>query len=402
MKHVAMLRGAIQRYAWGSTTAIPEFLGEAPDGGPQAELWLGAHPNAPSSVNVDGRWVPITQLLEKSPDDILGSASVNADNQFPFLFKVLAAAKPLSIQAHPDARQAMEGFSRENALNIPLDAPQRNYKDGNHKPECICALTPFWALNGFRKIREILTMVSELCPVTLSGDIALLKSNQNSQGLKCFFQSLMEKKKNEVRLIVEETVRSAKQFEKQDSSASWILKLHEAYQRDIGVLAPAFLNLVCLNPGEAMYLSAGRLHAYLEGVGIEIMANSDNVLRGGLTQKHIDVPELLKVLQFSETSVDILKPVSTVPGEMVYETPAEEFVLSELTVKRHQQYESPTHRGVEILLCTQGDADIYEADSQIQVHINRGMSLLIPASVLRYDISGDAVFYRASSVISGK
>ena len=171
MKIIALLQNTIQFYAWGSPSAIPDLLDKKnPSGKPWAELWMGAHSKAPSWVSCEGQWLSLIELIRKYPHDILGrEISEKFHNKLPYLFKVLAAAKPLSIQAHPDLAQAKEGFERENRQNIPLDAPNRNYKDDNHKPECICALSKFYALYGFRSISEIVSLMTTACPAGLSG-----------------------------------------------------------------------------------------------------------------------------------------------------------------------------------------------------------------------------------------
>ena len=164
MKTIGILKNTVQDYAWGSLTAIPELLGQPATGSPQAELWMGAHPKAPSQVYHDGKWESLLQVIEAHPADVLGKeAAEKFGGKLPYLFKVLAAAKPLSIQAHPNSHQAKEGFARENRLGISLMASNRNYKDDNHKPECICALTRFWGMNGFRRIPEITKYLGSLC-----------------------------------------------------------------------------------------------------------------------------------------------------------------------------------------------------------------------------------------------
>lgn len=397
MRHIALLKNGIQKYGWGSKTAIPEILGEDPDGDPQAELWMGAHPGLPSTVNLQGRWIPLTELIEKDPVSLLGKhAAEKYQNQLPFLFKVLAAGMPLSIQAHPDKEQAKRGFSKETAARIPLDSRTRNYRDANHKPECICALTPFWALNGFRTVHDILLYIGRLCPVELKGELSTLSECHDPLSLKRFFQRLMMKPKDDVAKISNEAIMQAKQQNRDDPVFSWVIRLYESYPGDIGILAPALLNLVLLNPGEALYLSAGCLHAYLEGVGMELMANSDNVLRGGLTPKHVDVPELLNVLQFEETFPEILTPVQEAPGVRRYITPAEEFSLSEITVSGDLRFENRLEAGVEILFCLKGEAKAFDGSAEGKLALSKGMSMIVPAAVAGYALEGKAVFYRAT------
>ena len=283
MRKIGLLKNTIQEYAWGSRSAIPELLGQSvPADKPQAELWMGAHPKAPSQVFFDGIWRSLPEVIQESPEETLGQkVAARFSNELPFLFKVLAAAKPLSIQAHPNKEQAWQGFARENELGIPFDAPHRNYRDDNHKPEIICALTPFWALNGFRRIEETLSLLEEAKIAGLAEIVSFLRSHSNRDGLKKFFNHLMTMDSGKQGKIVEQAVNFAEKQTPEKPSWTWMIKLNEAYPGDIGVLSPLFLNLVRLEPQQAMYLPAGELHGYLEGVGIELMANSDNVLRGG-------------------------------------------------------------------------------------------------------------------------
>jgi mannose-6-phosphate isomerase len=398
MAGICLLKNTIQEYAWGSYTAIPELLGnDSPANTPQAELWMGAHPKAPSKVKCNGKWRSLLELIDKNSQDILGEkVAQKFKNRLPYLFKVLAAAKPLSIQAHPSLGQASEGFERENRLGIPLDAPDRNYKDDNHKPECICALTFFWALNGFRKIPDMISLIDKICPQGLKKDFDLFRQQPNSKGLKEFFKAMMVMDRTTQKEIINDAVKNADQLKDKNNAYQWIIDLNEEYPSDIGVLSPTILNLICLEPGQAMFLPAGTLHAYLDGVGIELMANSDNVLRGGLTPKHVDVKELLNVLNFEERDVSLLKMEKTNPCEHRYESYAEEFALSVITVKTDMNFYSPDKRCVDILLCTDGDAVVVDLAENNSVDIKKGMSILIPAVVKKYSINGDAVFYKAA------
>ncbi len=398
MQNIQLLKNPIQEYEWGSHTHIPRLMNSAaPSEKPQAELWMGAHPKAPSRVMFGGRWTGLDKLIEKYPEEILSAKTAEKfNNRLPYLFKVLAAAKPLSIQAHPDIVQARQGFLRENRLGVPFNAPERNYKDDNHKPELVCALTPFWALNGFRKRMDIISLMEQVCGTDLSREVACLKQETDSGGLKNFFNALMSLKTNRRRKIIDKAVSRARGLADNSDVCKWIIKLWEEYPDDIGVLSPAFLNLVCLQPGRAMFLPAGELHAYLEGLSIELMANSDNVLRGGLTSKHIDLPELLNILSFRERTPDILEPFSISKYEKIYISPAEEFVLSEISLQAGQKYQSPMNRSAEILLCLKGEACFIESGTQKQLTLSRGNSGLIPASVEQYSISGDTVLYKAS------
>jgi mannose-6-phosphate isomerase len=398
MNRIFVLKNEIQDYAWGSLTAIPRLLGlETPAETPQAELWMGAHPKAPSRVHYDKQWLPLNRFIAAYPDEILGSAVHRKFGPYlPFLFKVLAAAEPLSLQAHPNRIQARQGFRRENDLGIPLDAPHRNYKDDQHKPECLCALTPFWGLRGFRKLSRVFELADTLGAGGVVQWLEPLKTNPNSEGLKQFFRAMMTAPPPQKQAVVREATEKAAKKADQDPIFHWMTVLADAYPDDIGILAPVLLNLIRLAPGQAMFLPAGELHAYLEGLGIELMANSDNVLRGGLTPKHIDVEEVLNVLVFEESTPDILTPPDPDALEYVYGTPAEEFVLSVIAVGSSRSYESPARRSVEIVICTEGEAEIIAGNPTEPTPLSRGISLLIPAAVPRYRIEGQAVIYKAA------
>ena len=398
MDSISILKNTIQTYAWGSYTAIPELTGEkTPSDTPQAELWMGAHPKSPSMVRHDGDWVSLAMLTEKYPEAILGKTVAEKYNKrLPYLLKVLAATKPLSLQAHPGSEQARQGFERENRLGIPLDAPNRNYKDDSHKPECICALTPFWGLNGFRKISDTLLLMEKLCPKRLEKEFDDLLNQPYSQGIKNLFHGLMTMSPERRKQVVGNAVVNAKKYLKDRPEFEWIIRLHNEYPSDIGVLSPVFLNLVRLEPGEAMFLESGELHAYLEGVGIELMANSDNVLRGGLTPKHVDIAELLQVLSFREENVGRLVREKISNCEEVYPARAEEFVLSFVSLERDMGAVQFSNTGPTILLCTQGSAILSDAGKNHDTDIRKGMSALVPAAVAAYQIRGDARFYKAS------
>jgi len=401
MKKIKVLNNVIQEYGWGSHNVIPELLGQqVPSEKPQAELWMGSHPKASSEVEIEGRRVSLLKLIEKNPEDILGQkVALKFNNKLPYLFKVLAAAKPLSIQAHPNKSHAQAGFARENMLGVPINAPNRNYKDDNHKPECICALTPFWALNGFRKISKTILLMEKICPLYLLTKIDLLRKQPDSAGLKLFFKTLMTMDSKTKKQAIDDTLANinAKNLCNDDLAFKWMINLSREYPDDIGIFFPVLLNLVCLKPGQAMFLPAGELHAYLEGAGIELMANSDNVLRGGLTGKHIDVSELIKILNFKERKIDILTPEKTETCESKYPSLADEFVLSVIiTDNKEKTYTSVGTRSVEIILCTDGEAVITEIGRNSAIPLLKGTSVVIPAAVERYSIHGAATLYKAA------
>ena len=242
MRKIGLLKNTIQEYAWGSRAAISELLGQSvPSEKPQAELWMGAHPKAPSQVLSDGLWRSLQEVIQENPEETLGKkVAARFSNGLPFLFKVLAAAKPLSIQAHPNKEQAEQGFARENELGIPLDAPHRNYRDDNHKPEIICALTPFWALNGFRRIDETLSLLEKARIPDLAEIVSFLQSHSNRDGLKKFFDYLMTTDSGKQGKIVEQAVNFAEKRPPKEPVWMWMIKLNEEYPGDIGVLSPLF------------------------------------------------------------------------------------------------------------------------------------------------------------------
>ncbi|WP_319409798.1 mannose-6-phosphate isomerase, class I [uncultured Desulfosarcina sp.] len=391
------LENVVQPYEWGSRTAIADLLGQpSPAPGPQAEMWMGTHPKGPSKVVAGDQKIPLQQLIDRQSVGILGrDVCMRYGNALPYLFKVLAAARPLSIQAHPSKRQAVEGFSRENREGKAVDAPDRNYRDDNHKPEIICALTPFWGLNGFRPAAAAVDLLTPVCPTALNNAFQDLKRRQG-KGLRNFFEAMMTLSAEKRKAAAREVLDKAGPVADASPLYQWMVNLARAYPADMGILSPALLNLICLKPGQAMFLPAGQLHAYLDGVGIELMANSDNVLRGGLTPKHVDASELLSVVRFEETSIKILEPFPMGSAESVYDCPAEEFSLTVIRPSNGQPYHSPSIRNVEMLLCTAGEGHIEYNDRRERLTVKKGDSFLVPAGLHAYVIGGSLTVYKAA------
>ena len=397
MRNIAFLNNPIQPYPWGSITALPDLLGTTnPEAIPQAELWMGAHPKAPSLVQSQAGWVRLDELIKRYPLEILGRrASATFGPRLPFLFKVLAAAQPLSIQAHPGLQLAEEGFERENREGIPLESPERNYRDPHHKPECIYALTPFWTMCGFRPSSQILKLLRVLCPRGLEGELSALAGQCDAFGLRTFFVGLLRMNQTRRQAVIAEALSNLPAVA--DETLAWVPKLAHYYPEDIAVLAPALLNVCRLSPGQALYLPAGVLHSYLGGMGIEIMANSDNVVRCGLTSKPIDVAELLRILRFDFLDIHMIHPSNRKPHEKVYRTPAKEFQLSAIWLQQGEVYESAAERSVEIILCSDGRASIAAmAKDGCQLEMKRGISVLVPAAAGPYRIVGGAELFRAT------
>ncbi len=392
------LKNKIQEYDWGSKMAIPSLLGlPVPSTRPMAEMWMGAHPRAPSEIEIDGEWRRLDQVIANTPVPILGKGVADKFlNELPFLFKVIAAAKPLSVQAHPNKAQAIAGFERENRLQIPLDAPERNYKDKNHKPEILCALTRFEALKGFRDINQIISLMERAVPLSLGNELEFLRKNKDLNGLSRFYASIMKMDTEKREASIGELLRNAKKYLGCDPAYSLVIKLNEFFPMDIGIFSPLLLNRVVLNPGEAIYLPAGELHAYIEGFGVELMANSDNVLRGGLTHKHVDTDELLNILSFNYGPAHIIAPEVTRQSEAIYPAPAEEFALSVITVDDKSSFISSEDRPVEIMIFIEGEAEIEDLQSNDKVRLKKGDSVLIPSLMPQYEICGNATIYKAS------
>ncbi|HYB36852.1 MAG TPA: mannose-6-phosphate isomerase, class I [Mycobacterium sp.] len=361
-----LLRGAIRTYAWGSRTAIAEFTGRpVPAAHPEAELWLGAHPGDPAWLETENGETSLLDALVADPDGQLGAVSrARFGDVLPFMVKVLAADEPLSLQAHPSAEQALEGYLREEQLGIPVTSPVRNYRDTSHKPELLIALEPFEALAGFRPAARTVELLRVLAVSDLDPFIDLLNDQSDADGLRALFTTWITAPQPDIDLLVPAVLEGAIHYVSSGppefaAEAKTVLELGERYPGDAGVLAALLLNRISLAPGEAIFLPAGNLHAYLRGVGVEVMANSDNVLRGGLTPKHVDVPELLRVLDFTPTPEADLRPPTHRDGlELVYDTPADEFAVSLLMLDGNylgHEVDAPSrHDGPQILLCAEG------------------------------------------------
>lgn len=399
MHTILKMRNSIQNYAWGSKSAIAQLMKRpAPTEKPEAELWLGAHPKSPSHVRVDDRWLDLEQWIAQNPNKILGPG-VNAhfNGVLPYLLKILAAAQPLSIQAHPGKEQARQGYEIENKRKVPMDAGHRNYKDPNHKPECICALSPFWALCGFRNNVNILYILRDIWPYNYSNDLAVLEKVD----LKTFFKQLMTMDSDRRSTLICELIKNIPPDTNQNAIHRWMVQFQTLYPGDVGVLSPALLNLIELKPGEALALPAGQLHAYLDGLGIELMANSDNVLRGGLTPKHVDVPELIKVLDFNPNTPEILKPVGKSNHERFYPSVSEEFKLFVVQPEPGKDYVVKDRPQMpEILLCTSGRALVRSQSIEKPVELSQGHSVFVTAAADQYEIQGEAVIYKAAVNLS--
>jgi mannose-6-phosphate isomerase len=388
------LSNGVRFYPWGSRTIIPELLGQpSPAERPHAELWLGAHPDEPSLLD-DGR--PLDKAIAAEPDALLGEPVVQRFGpRLPFLLKVLAAETPLSLQAHPTTEQAAAGFAAEEAAGVPKDDPTRTFKDPYHKPELLVALTTFEALCGFRPIEGSLHCLAKLEVPELKPTIAALARG----GLRAVIPQLLALSGERRAELVEAVAASAARFVAAGdpefiNTYRWAAKLAESYPGDPGVVISLMCNHLKLAPGEGVYLPAGNLHAYLCGAGIEVMASSDNVLRGGLTGKHVDLAALIEVLDFTDGRVPTISPVLGAGG-LRYPVPVEDFDLTRCQIDENGG--ALTTRGPQVLLCTEGTAVLTTADTELA--LAKGQSAFVPAG-RAVSARGPAVLYRATTNLS--
>ncbi|MFF7738062.1 mannose-6-phosphate isomerase, class I [Streptomyces sp. NPDC007984] len=379
------LDNTVRPYAWGSPTAIPQLLGVEPTGEPQAELWMGAHPGAPSRT---GRGT-LVEVVDADPEKELGPATVaRFGPRLPFLLKILAAGAPLSLQVHPDLAQAKEGYADEERRGIPVDAPHRNYKDANHKPELICALTEFDGLCGFRDPLAAAALLDDLGVDSLKPYVDLLHAHPEDAALREVLTAILTADPGEMSRTVTEAAAACDRL---GGAYAPYADIAHHYPGDPGVIAAMLLNHVRLQPGEALYLGAGVPHAYLDGLGVEIMANSDNVLRCGLTPKHVDVPELLRIVRFLPSDPGVLRPEASPDGEEVYETPIDEFRLSRYVLPEAGAAHDLTRPTPQILLCTAGAVRAGEHD------LTPGESVFVPAGE-KAEVSGTGTLFRATVI----
>ncbi|OTA14686.1 mannose-6-phosphate isomerase [Xenorhabdus vietnamensis] len=383
----------IQHYGWGSKTALTDIYGiENPDNQPMAELWMGAHPKCSSQITdpQTGETIALNTLIDKAPEKYLGEKVAQQFQRLPFLFKVLCAAQPLSIQVHPDKISAEIGFAKENAQGIPLDSTQRNYKDDNHKPELVYALTPFKAMNAFRPLSEITQLLGYVSAA--HPDIQTFLHHPTEQNLSFLFSQLlnMQGEQKHLAIAVLKSALNSYQGEPWDT----IKKITLFYPDDNSLFAPLLLNVIELKPGQAMFLHARTPHAYLDGVALEVMANSDNVLRAGLTGKHIDVPELMANLDFIPKSTDTLLTIPKQEKDALnYPVPVNDFCFSVYSVS--EQPFSLENDSASILFCAEGHA-VISTDKQ-QLRLFSGESIFLSAIERTVTIYGNGKIARVSN-----
>ncbi len=388
------LDNVIQNYAWGSKESISHLFGiDNSAHQPQAEIWMGAHPNGCSRVAETGEL--LSDVVSQDKESMFGDYTVMRFGELPYLFKVLAADSPLSIQVHPTKQKAEAGYLRENEQGIDLHAPNRNYKDANHKPELVYALTFYKAMNGFRPIEQILSLFCQLGIKSLEAELSALEDHPNKDGLKAFFCAIMsldEERKAAALADLDVALERGPKTALAREVLDYVTEFKRHYPQDIGLLSPLFLNTVELAPGEAMFLHAETPHAYVQGTALEIMANSDNVLRAGLTPKHIDVAELIDNTSFHSTHPDEIKlaPICK-EGKLSYPIPVDDFGFDILSSgeQTQQQY----LRGAEILFCVEGLVTVTVAGKSLL--LKPGESVFITSYSKVYQYQGKGTLARA-------
>ncbi len=397
---VFKIKGVIQNYAWGGSTFIPGLIGESVESHKKyAEYWMGAHDKAPSIAAETG--VQLNDLIATDPDGILGEQVYKQFGRLPFLFKVLDVNDMLSIQVHPTKVEAEKGFERENQAGIPLSAPHRNYKDDNHKPEIMVAISDFWLLHGFKPHDELLATLKEI------KEFNHLVSVFEEESYKGLYRTVMEESDEDTQAVLKPLIDRILpeyhngNFDKYQPSY-WAAKAFLTFCSegtiDKGIYSIFFFNIVKVGEGEAVFQAAGIPHAYLEGKNLELMANSDNVLRGGLTPKHVDVEELMKHISFKETRPEIVKGELQIDGiERIYKSPAPDFELSKINLGPSHLYQSQT-AGLELLIVLKGDVLVQE--NEISLTIKRGEVVAATANTT-YSISSttDVEIYKAKCPI---
>lgn len=386
------LHNVIKNYDWGSKTALTQLFNiDNPNHLPQAEIWMGAHPTGTSiAVTQDGQSIKLNELIAHNPHLILGENTAKTYHGLPYLFKILAADSALSIQVHPELSKAKKGFAQENELGIAFDSPMRNYKDPNHKPELIYALTSFWAMNGFRPVQQIVELFEQLNIDSLQNGLTKLTNAPTESGLKSFFYFLLTLNDD----IKQQAISGLKNrlTVLKGTPFNIIKHLIKHYPNDSGLFSPLILNVIELKPGQAMFLKAQTPHAYLKGTGLEIMANSDNVLRAGLTHKHININELIENTEFKSISPNSLltQPIYH-KNKIDFPVPIKDFAFEIL-----HSNELPTIQMIqcaEIILCIEGEVSISTKTDHFK--IKTGESVFIAHSAQFFNYYGNGTLARA-------
>lgn len=394
-RKVFKLQGKVQHYAWGGAAYLPQLLSLSnPDGRPFAEYWMGGHDSAPADLE----GVALNEYVRRDPQETLGSYTADRFGRLPYLLKILDVKDMLSIQVHPSKKNAELEFAAENKRGVAQDAPERNYKDDNHKPELMVALSEFWLLHGF-KPEESLAATLEATP-----ELAFLAPLFEKKGYQGLYQAVMEMPQDEVNKVLDPLLKrilpAYKEGELKKSQENfWAARAALTYDQpgkvDRGIFSIYFFNLLNLHPGEAIFQDAGLPHAYLEGQNVEIMANSDNVLRGGLTPKHVDVPELLKHIRFEATHPRIL-PEDYGPGRIaVFKTPAPDFELSKISLLKGELLTIKAH-SAEVFMVMEGKTGVIEVEGEPFSRKRGDAFLAFNQAKFELNAQEDTIIYRAA------
>jgi mannose-6-phosphate isomerase len=391
---VHKLQGTVQHYSWGGASFLPKLLSiENPNHKPFAEYWLGIHAGGPASIEVNQQAVLLSDAIATDPKAALSEPVFNHFGGLPYLFKILDVKDMLSIQVHPTKEYAKVAFEKEEAAGIALNAPNRNYKDINHKPEIMLAMSEFWLLHGFKSEAKILETLENIA------EFQVLVPLYKTEGLKGLYQFLMEMEQAQVDSLLSPVVKRAlrnKQEGKVDRSAPdwWVAKLYEnaagILPIDKGVFSIYLFNIVCVMPGQGIFQDAGVPHAYLEGQNVELMANSDNVLRGGLTPKHIDVEELIYNIKFESIEPVIIEGTKPCMGESVYPAPVQDFGIASITLDGSNSY-SYEAESLDMFLVVEGGCVV---NNQLSVKTGEAF-VVFPGNKLNIHASGKTLIYRA-------
>ncbi len=391
---IGKLKGKLMHYAWGGRHFLPELLGVAnPDEKPFAEYWMGAHPSAPSELVVQDKTISLYTICSEKPEQVLGERVANRFGELPYLFKILDVKDILSIQVHPTKEEAEKGYDREEAEGIPLQAPYRNYKDRNHKPEVMVALSDFWLLHGFKPEQAIESVLLEV------PEFNILLPLFRREGLRSTYRFVMEMEQDGINallgnLIKREVRRKQEGLLTREMPGWWVSKIFDdkpaAGNIDRAVFSLYFFNIVYVKPGEGIFQAAGIPHAYMEGQCVELMANSDNVLRAGLTPKHIDVPELMKHTRFEAITPNVMKGDAVLPGEFLYPCPVPDFGIVRIDISPQNAYQR-TAGSLEICIITEGGVLVNNS-----LVLKRGEAFAATAGEsFTVESSGHATMFRA-------
>ena len=391
------LKGKVQHYAWGGYDFIPSLIGFSnTEHKPCAEYWMGAHPSASSDILVNNQPVSLYQVINEDIAETITDKVFQQFGELPYLLKILDVKDMLSIQVHPTKAEAIKGFEAEEAAGIPINATNRNYKDRNHKPEVMVALSEFWLLHGFKQEAALERTLEDVQEFNIF--LPLFKR----AGYKGLYQFVMEMSQEDIdRLLFNLVKRELRKKEynelTKDQPGWWVAKLFEGKEEikniDRGIFSIYFFNIVKAEKGDAVFQGAGIPHAYLEGQNVELMANSDNVLRGGLTPKHIDVPELMKHTSFVGITPNVMKGNSIDLIEKNYPCPVPDFGINKIELNGDDKYGSIAH-SLEILIVIEGAGVVNS--KELNMVIRKGESVaILPGREYSIASSGHCLLFKA-------